>query len=128
MKDLINKHFKLLLFIAIIINIVIVLIFKPACPWKVNFNIDCAGCGATRMIESIIKLDFYQAFRYNPLLFCLLLIFAIYGIYVLICKIFNKKYYKIKNRDLWILLLLVIIFMILRNIPGLEILKSTDIR
>ena len=128
MKVLINKHYKLLLIIAIVINIIYVLIFKPACPWKVNFNIECAGCGTTRMFEALFKLDLYQAFRFNPLMFCLLLIFIIYGIYILISKILKKKYYKIKDRDLWILLMLIIIFMILRNIPGLECLKPTYIR
>ena len=128
MKALISKHFKLLLVIAIVLNILYIFIFQPACPWKKNFNIECAGCGLTRMFISLYKLDIYQAFRYNPLMFCLLVIFIIYGLYILICKIIHKKYYKIKEREMWIILVLVILFMILRNIPGLEYLKPTVVR
>ena len=126
MKDLINKHFKLLLFIAIIINIVIVLIFKPACPWKVNFNIDCAGCGATRMIESIIKLDFYQAFRYNPLAFILLPLFICYYIIKYIFYLKNKQLI-INNKVWYTILMIVILFGIIRNIPTFKYLIPTKI-
>ena len=128
MKYWVNKHFKTIIILSIVINIIFVLIYQPACPWKVNFNIDCAGCGATRMFKSLFEFDFYQAFRFNPLLFCFLLFFIIYGVYVIICKIKNIKYYKIKQRDLWIILILVIIFMILRNIPMFYYLKPTLVR
>lgn len=128
MNYLINKHLKGFLLVAGVINILVVLILKPACPWKVNFDIDCAGCGATRMIQSFIKLDFYQAYRFNPFLFCFVIIAIIYGIYVLICKGIHKTYYKIKQRDWWILLILVVLFMILRNIPAFYYLKPTIVR
>ena len=123
-----NKHLNKILWISFTVNIIIVYILKPKCPWKTNFNVECAGCGATRMVESLINLDFYQAFRFNPLIFCLLIIFIIYGIYVLICKIINKNYYKMQGRDWLILLIIVILFMVLRNIPGLEYLKPTIVR
>ena len=42
MKTLISKHFKLLLVIAILLNILYIFIFQPACPWKKNFNIEDA--------------------------------------------------------------------------------------
>ncbi len=125
---MINKHLNKIVVICFLINILIVYYLKPSCPWKTNFNIDCAGCGATRMLESIIKLDFYQAFRFNPLLFCLLVIIIVYGLYVLISKILHKKYYKIKERDWLILLILVILFMILRNISLFSYLKPTYVR
>ena len=31
----------------------------------------CPGCGITRMLLSLLHLDFYQAFRWNPFLFLL---------------------------------------------------------
>ena len=128
MSYLVNKKLNIIIFLFAIINLLIVLFFEIPCPWKKNFNIDCAGCGATRMVKSILNGNFYQAFRFNPLLFCLLLIFIIYGLYILICKIIHKEYYKIKEREMWILLILVVLFMILRNIPGLEYLKPTVVR
>ena len=128
MKYLIDKHLKKIVFSALIINIIIIMFFKPSCPWEKNLNIDCAGCGATRMVKSLFVLDFYQAFRFNPLLFCLLIVLILYGIYILICKIKHKTYYKIKQRDLWLLLIFVILFMILRNIPTFYYLKPTVVR
>lgn len=125
---MLNKHLNKIIWFIFIINLIIIYYLKPACPWKTNFHINCAGCGATRMIESIIKLDFYQAFRYNPLLFCLLIILLIYIIYILICKLLKKKYYQIKERDWLILLGIIIIYMILRNIPLFSYLKPTDMR
>lgn len=125
MNSYLNKHLNIIVSILGISNLIIILILDIPCPWKKTFNIDCAGCGTTRMIKSLFSLKIYQAFRFNPLMFCLLIIGIIYLIYYVICKINHQKYYKIKNRDLWILLVLVIMFTIMRNIPGFEFLKPT---
>lgn len=77
------------------------------------------------MIIAILKLDFYQAFRYNSLLFLLLVGGIVYFIYVMICKYFKIKYFKFNTNYLWGLLFLVIVFMILRNIDVLNYLKPT---
>lgn len=84
----------------------------------------CPGCGLTRMIFSIFKLDFYQAFRYNPMLYILLILFLIN----LIIKLIFKKYYIIFNQKTnTILLIIVIIFGIARNIPAFYYLAPTII-
>ena len=128
MNKFLNKHLNLIVILLGVINLGIVFIFEVPCPWKTNFNIDCAGCGATRMFKSLFSLDIYQAFRFNPFLFCLLIIGIIYLIYYIICKIKNIKYYKIKDRDLLILLVLVIVFTVVRNIPIFSFLKPTVVR
>ena len=128
MNNFINKHLNLIVTILGIINLVIVLIFEIPCPWKTNFNIECAGCGSTRMFKSLFKLDIYQAFRYNPLMFCLLIIIICYLVYIAICKIKGRNYYKIQNRELWTLLIVVVLFTILRNIPIFSFLKPTVIK
>ena len=120
-----NKKSKLLLSVLIITNILLVLIFKPTCNWKELFNIDCAGCGTTRMFYSILKLEFYQAFRYNPYMFILLILTIIYLIYVLICKMIKKEYIKLGKKTIICILISAIIFMILRNLPMFEYLKPT---
>lgn len=92
------------------------------------FDIYCAGCGFTRMIKSIIKLDFYQAFRYNPLLFILLILFTPYLIYQIYLYI---RYGNIKKTSLKLLIILVIIlfiYMFLRNIPKFDYLIPTKTR
>lgn len=79
------------------------------------------------MIESIIKLDFYQAFRYNPLFFILFIIFITYFIYQVYLHI---KYGSFKKPSLKLLIILVAIlsiYMILRNIPLFNYLIPTKI-
>ena len=121
----INKKEKALISLGIIINIILVLIFEPPCLWKKNFNIECAGCGGTRMLKSLLKFDFYQAFRFNPFLFSLLFLYFLYLSYVLVSKILKKNYYQVNNKDLFIMLILTILFMILRNISIFNFLKPT---
>lgn len=80
-------------------------------------NLYCPGCGVTRMCFSILKLDFYQAFRYNPLVFILLIGF-------ILCKLFKIK---LPKSALYILLLIVILYGILRNIDIFGYLKPTTL-
>lgn len=118
---------KIITSLVTIITLIIIIIFKPSCPWKTTFNIDCAGCGATRMLIAIFNLDFYQAFRYNPFLFLLIVFFVGYLIYGTISRILKHDYFKFKEKHLYILVILVISFMILRNIPIFDFLKPTEI-
>lgn len=93
------------------------------CPFKYLFNIYCAGCGTTRMMKEIFKLNFYKAFRYNPLMFILLIIGIIYFIYVCICYIKNIKIIKPKLKHFYILIIILIMYTILRNISYFKVLR-----
>ena len=75
-----------------------------------------------------MKLDFYQAFRYNALIFILVPLVFIYVLYVIIKKILGRCYYKIKDRDLIILFLVMLLFMTLRNIGAFSFLAPTKVR
>ena len=101
--------------------------FKTICLFKNLFDIECAGCGGTRMFMSLLKLDFYQAFRYNPLMFILGIIFLIYVIYVVIMYLKNKKIYVPNTKIFIAIIILMFLYMILRNIPYFEYLKPTII-
>ena len=37
------------------------------CPFKLFLHVVCPGCGMTRAIISVLKLDFRQAYAYHPL-------------------------------------------------------------
>ncbi len=104
------------------------ILFKVDCPWKKIFDIDCAGCGTTRMVVSLIQLDFYQAFRFNPFIFVLLVLCILYLGYILICKLLKKNYITIGKKTFIVIVLLSVIFMIFRNINGFEFFKPTVIR
>lgn len=82
----------------------------------------CPGCGITRLIFSLIHLDFYQAFRYNPLVFILGILYGCYCIISLVIKI------KLPKCSSYILIVIVILFGILRNIELFSYLKPTVIR
>lgn len=90
----------------------------------------CPGCGITRAIISLIKLDFIQAFRYNPLIIVVFPFLLIYIIYSTHCWLFDKKnsLHKIPNSILYIILIIIILFGILRNIPHFSYLAPTIIR
>ena len=50
-------------------HILINYIQKPICLWKILFHIDCWGCGLTRAFYQLCKLNFHQAWDYNPKIF-----------------------------------------------------------
>ncbi len=87
----------------------------------------CPGCGITRLLFSLLKLDFYQAFRYNPLIFILIIITGIYLLVKFILKKFMNISIEIPNYVYYILLIILIIFGILRNIPMFDFLSPTEL-
>lgn len=81
----------------------------------------CPGCGITRMIISIINLNFKKAFEYNQLAFILSPFIMIYAVIYYYNWIQNKQY-KINEKIWYALIIISIIFMILRNIPQFDFL------
>lgn len=100
--------------------------FYIGCPIKKITNLYCPGCGITRMLLSLFKLDFYQAFRYNPLLFITLPIF----LFFILNSIFTKKeplYNKVPNKVWVVVIIIFIVYGILRNIPFFDFLAPTTL-
>lgn len=79
------------------------------------------------MIKSLFHLDFYQAFRYNPLLFILLICGIIYLIINIVLYIKKKALIKPSVKILVFILILLIVYMILRNIPLFSYLIPTEV-
>ena len=93
------------------------------CPIHYFTGFYCPGCGLTRMIFALINLDFYQAFRFNPLLFIMLIVFLIIkGMEFL----FHQKI-KLNNFTTYTLLIIVIGYGIIRNLPMFSYLLPTII-
>ena len=79
------------------------------------------------MVISLIHLDFYQAFRYNPFLFILLIIGIIYLVFLIIVYI-KKKVFVVPSVKVWLFILgLAICFMILRNLDMFVYLIPTEV-
>lgn len=87
-----------------------------SCFYFDKFNIQCPGCGLTRMFKSMMKLHFAEAFKYNPVMFCLFFFWNTVSIGCLV-----KKPNFFKNPVFLIVAMIVsltavVVFTILRNI------------
>ena len=129
-KEKIEKSKKILLVTIILSTIYLYLnkrfSFYVPCIFHKITHLYCPGCGITRMIISILKLNFYQAFRYNPLMFILTPFLIIYEIIYYINWL-QDKYFKISKKIWYILLIITIIYTILRNINSFNYLIPTKI-
>ena len=97
------------------------------CPIKEITGLYCPGCGITRMLQAILQLNFYQAFRYNPLLFISLPFFIFFTIEGIITKK-DPLYNQIPNKILITIIIIFIIYGILRNLPLFDFLAPTIVR
>lgn len=86
----------------------------------------CPGCGITRCLFSLLKLDFYEAFMYNQLVFIMLPFLVILFCYKIYLYIFDKQDKILKKVPIvvWILLLVIAVgFGIIRNISYFDFLR-----
>ena len=97
------------------------------CPIYLLTKLSCPGCGISRMFISLFKLDIYQAFRFNPLIFILLILTMLYNFIKLILNKVFKKNIELPNWIYTLLILVVIGFGILRNIPEFSYLLPTQV-
>ena len=116
LKKRIKEYAILAIFFFVVLLLYIFNIPIPCIFHKIT-GFYCPGCGITRMFISIFQLDFKQAFNYNEFAFCLLVISIIYLIINTIYFIITKKQIKIPNIIIYIILICLIIFGIIRNIP-----------
>ena len=128
-----NKKNAIIISILLVILILIAIldIFEVIglpCIFHDYLNIWCPGCGTTRMIRSLLHFEFYQAFRYNPLVFILLFPFGATILAEIIYFIKNKRLFNISNKIYIVLLFILLIYMVLRNIPYLSWLTPTVIK
>ena len=127
-----NRYYKLILFFGLLVMYYIFILNNITIPCLFNkiTNLYCPGCGVTRMIISLLKLDFYQAFRYNQLIFIFLpfIFFLLMDFLIKWPKGQNNYIYLKINNKIWIgLLIITLIFGILRNIPLFDYLKPVII-
>ena len=90
---------------------------KIPCLFFLVTNLQCPGCGITRMFVSIARCEFVTAFNYNPFLFvCLPLI--------LLCVIYWETTYVLTGKATmgklaflpYLLLIVALVFGVLRNV------------
>lgn len=137
----IEKKKRLIRILLILISIIFLILMYVYLNKKIGFEIPCIfhkftglycpGCGITRMLISIFNLDFYQAFRYNPLVFIYLPFLIIYFVYKIVIYINDKKdtlMLKIPKSVTLILLIITVMYGILRNFEMFSYLRPTIIK
>ena len=88
----------------------------------------CSGCGMTRAVFSLLKLDFYQAFRYNVFSILLLPVLIVYLLGAIYARLFNKPNFIAKKipQAFWIIMvILMLIYGVIRNFPMFSYLAPT---
>ena len=73
MKQMLRQHQNLLITVAVlIVYLALFFVIPMQCPilWLTGFS--CPGCGITRALVSLCRLDFAAAWHYNPVIFYLL--------------------------------------------------------
>ena len=80
----------------------------------------CPGCGASRALASLLRLEFYQAFRWNPLLVVLFpfaLFYLGWGSLSFVRCGRNTLDDYLPRWLLWVLVAVVLLYFPLRNLP-----------
>lgn len=99
------------------------------CWWHLLTGWYCPGCGLTRMLEALVMGNFYQAFRFNPLLFVVLP----FGVLLLIdyCRHRSQPSDALVKRIpewFWVsYIILAIIYAVLRNLAAFSFLAPTQL-
>ena len=90
----------------------------PKCYFYHLTGLQCPGCGVSRMLSSIIKLNFTDAFDYHPVLFTSLPFLAIIFSDILWQYIYHGKYQlrKWENVIMIAIIVCLVAFCIIRNV------------
>ena len=81
-------------------------------------GLDCPGCGVSRMLLALFRLDFAAAFAYNAVLLCMLpVLLALLAVHVIrYVRTGSRKMTRFETVLLWILIVILLLWGILRNL------------
>ena len=114
--------------LALVVAMVVLFLFDPSrngfyprCMLYVTPGLSCPGCGALRAMHSLVHGRVLAALHYNCLLVLSLPFLAVYGLSYLSAMLDGRQAPPLHVRPIpiMILLVVVIVFTILRNIPGM---------
>ena len=95
------------------------------CIFHAVTGLSCPGCGISRMLISMLRLDFASAFRYNAAIFILSPAFIVLAVQLIskYIKTGSKALSKRQTAAVTALIILLILFAVIRNLPGFEYLR-----
>ena len=103
--------------------------FGIPCTFHELTGLYCAGCGMTRAVSALNRLEFYQAFRYNIFVFIALPFLAIYFLVEGYYWVLNRKnrFEPVFHVLAFFILISLVMYGFLRNVPLFAYLVPTDI-
>lgn len=119
-KKILAQH----LGIAVLLAVLILTVWH--CPVRLLFGVPCPGCGVTRAVLSVLRLDLPGAFAYNPA-FPLIILLFLHGIHreVLVRKAGKRWNVKIEAAVVTVFVVIIIgiyLFRLIRqDSPVMEI-------
>lgn len=87
----------------------------PKCLFHAATGLACPGCGTTRALHALLTLDPIAAFRFNPLLF---LLPPLAALWIALARRAGPKRVAWASAAPWALALAVLGFAVWRNLPG----------
>ena len=93
--------------------------FLPECPLHATTGFYCPGCGSQRATHKLLNFNIFGALQQNVLYLISLLLLGYHLIITGINTIFKRQYYNYiyHPKTPLVILVMIIIFWILRNIP-----------
>jgi hypothetical protein len=95
----------------------------PVCPWHALTGWDCPGCGTLRALHQLTHGNWAAAWRLNPLAVTLLPVGCWLGLREWVRQVYGIKWPGLVTRPVlgWALAAIVVVFGIVRNLPGFHI-------
>jgi hypothetical protein len=95
----------------------------PVCPWHALTGWDCPGCGTLRALHQLTHGNWAAAWRLNPLAVALLPVGCWLGLREWVRQVYGIKWPGLVTRPFWgwALAAIVVVFGIVRNLPGFHI-------